>query len=449
MSLQRQVTFYWHISTLANHFIVLQLFQNPIAPFAYLNLYLWQMQFKNVIGQEEVKQHLVDMVAQNRLSHALLFLGREGSGALPLAIAFGSYITLLPSAKAAETSLFGEAVASIKTELPATPDAADSWVEKQPSFSKVSQLVHPDLHFSFPVVTKKSGSPPVSDDYIAEWRDFIKNYPYGNVYDWLQAIGAENKQGNITAQECNDIMRKLSLKSFESGYKVLILWMPEYLGKEGNKLLKLIEEPPADTLFILIAESEASILPTILSRCQLVKVPAINDAAIEEALTTRAAAAPEKAKGLAKLAEGNYREALNLLQHADADYYTLLRDWLNASLKNNPAAQVKIIEEISRLGRENMKQFLRYFTHLIEQAIRLAILESTAKQVFQKGMTANEQDFAARLNKTMTVAQQEAIATELDNAAYYIERNANAKILFHALSIKLFYIVKSNVVIGI
>ena len=406
------------------------------------------MQFRNIIGQAAVKQQLIDMVGQNRLSHALLFLGREGSGALPLAIAFGSYITLLPTAKAAtEESLFGEATEAPELKLPGTAEAADAWMEKQASFSKVSGLVHPDLHFSFPVVTKKSGSPPVSNDYIAEWRDFIKSYPYGNVYDWLQAIGAENKQGNITAQECNDIMRKLSLKSFESGYKVLILWMPEYLGKEGNKLLKLIEEPPADTLFILVAESEAGILPTILSRCQLVKVPVIEDTAVAEALTSRAGASSEKAKQIANLAEGNYREALHLLQHADADYYALLRDWLNASLRNNPAAQVKIIEEISRLGRENIKQFLKYFTHLIEQAVRLNILDGTSKELFQKAMTANEQDFTARLNKTMSIEQQQAIANELDHAAYYIERNANAKILFHALSIKLFYIVKNNVVI--
>lgn len=404
------------------------------------------MLFKNVIGQQVVKQQLVDMAGQNRLSHALLFLGREGSGALPLAIAFASYISLLPTVKPATASLFGEATEPAELKLPSTPEAADAWMEKQPSFLKVTDLVHPDLHFSFPVVTRKSGSPPISNDYMGEWRHFIKSDPYGNVYDWLQAIGAENKQGNITAQECNDIMRKLSLKSFESGYKVLVLWMPEYLGKEGNKLLKLIEEPPADTLFILVAESEGGILPTILSRCQLVKIPAIEDAAVAEALVSRAGAAPEKAKGLAGLAEGNYREAMHLLQHADADYYTLLRDWLNAILKNTPAAQLKIIEGLSRLGRENGKQFLRYFTHLLEQALRLRILEGEAGALFQKAMTANERDFALRLNKGMTIEQQEAIAAELDNAAYYIERNANAKILFHALTIKIFHIVKNNVV---
>src|SRR5829696_1595057 len=246
------------------------------------------MQFKDVIGQKEVKQHLVEMVQHNRLSHALLFLGKEGSGALPMALAFAQYISLLPStnASSSETSLFGEPV---ELKLPSTPDEADTWMQKQASFSKAEQMVHPDIHYTYPVVTKKAGTPPLSTDYAAEWREFLQQYPYGNVFDWLQAIGAENKQGNITAQECNDINRKLNLKSFESGYKILVLWMPEYLGKEGNKLLKLIEEPPPDTLFILVAESESSVLSTILSRCQLVKIPALNTPDIEEALLAKKA----------------------------------------------------------------------------------------------------------------------------------------------------------------
>ncbi|RYY00110.1 MAG: hypothetical protein EOO53_22520, partial [Gammaproteobacteria bacterium] len=208
------------------------------------------------------------MVQHNRLSHALLFLGKEGSGALPMALAFAQYVSLLPTNNGSqEPSLFGEPV---EVKLPATADEADTWMQKQPSFSKAAQMVHPDIHYSYPVIKKttRSDEKPVSTDWAAEWREFIQQYPYGNVYDWLQAIGAENKQGNITAQECNDIIRKLNLKSFESGYKILVLWMPEYLGKEGNKLLKLIEEPPADTLFILVAENESSILSTILSRCQ-------------------------------------------------------------------------------------------------------------------------------------------------------------------------------------
>lgn len=376
------------------------------------------MLFKDVIGQQDVKHRLVEMVEHNRLSHALLFLGKEGSGALPLALAFAQYLTCH----------FGGCGIC-------------------PSCSKAEQMVHPDIHFSYPVVTKKSGTPPISTDYAAEWREFMKTYPYGNTYDWLQFIGAENKQGNITAQECNDIIRKLNLKSFESGYKILVMWMPEYLGREGNKLLKLIEEPPANTLFILVAESESEILSTILSRCQLVKIPAIEPSAVEEALQSRGNCDPETAKKMANICEGNYREALHLVQHADDDFHGLLREWLNATLKNQPIAQVKVIDELSRLGREKQKQFLRYFTHLVELAIRFSVLDEAGRAALVYAISEGELDFAQRLNKICSIEQLEAIATELDKASYYIERNANARILFHAVTIKLFYIVKSNVVL--
>ncbi|HEY6956455.1 MAG TPA: hypothetical protein VI385_14495 [Flavisolibacter sp.] len=402
------------------------------------------MLFKDVIGQGEVKQQLVEMVQHNRLSHALLFLAREGSGGLPLAMAFAQYVSLLPNKVPEETSLFGEPVA---VKLPSTPDEADAWTQKQQSFSKAEQLVHPDIHFSYPVVTKKSGTPPVSTDYITEWREFVKQFPYGNIYDWLQFIGAENKQGNITANECNDIIRTLNLKSFESGYKILLMWMPEYLGKEGNKLLKMIEEPPPDTLFILVAENEGEILSTILSRCQLVKIPALEAADIENHLLSRKACSAEQAKQIGNASNGNYREALNLVQHADEDFHGLLRDWLNASLKSQTITQVKLIEEIGRMGREKQKQFLKHFTHLLEQAVRLQVADEVLKERLLNAMSTGEQDFVARLNKAMTLEQKEAIAEELDKATYYIERNAHAKILFHALTIKIFHIVKNNVVI--
>ncbi len=406
------------------------------------------MLFRDVIGQESTKQHLVGLVQQNRLSHALLFLGKEGAGALPLAIAFAHYVSSLPTDAAVEPSLFG-GTDPVEKELPGNAAAADAWMEKQPSFQKAQGLVHPDIHFTFPVITKKAGTPPISADYISEWREFLRQYPYGNSYDWLQFIGAENKQGNITAQECNDINRKLSLKSFESGYKILVLWMPEYLGKEGNKLLKLIEEPPPDTLFLLVAESEASILSTILSRCQLVKVPALEGAEVEKALIARARVEPEKAKTLANISEGNYREALHLLQHADEDYGSLLKDWLNATLKGATVAQVKCIEDLARLGREAQKQFLRYFTHLLETAIRIQVFDAQAQVTVMEGLSPAEKDLVPRLNKAMSLSQQEAVAEELDKAAYYIERNANAKILFHALSIKVFHIVKNSVRISL
>ncbi len=386
------------------------------------------------------------MVEHNRLSHALLFLGREGSGALPLALSFAQYISLLPPEKnqPSEASLFGEPVA---LQLPATPQAADEWMLKQPSYSKAKDLVHPDIHYSYPVITKKPGTPPLSSDYGTEWREFISQLPYGNVYDWLQFIGAENKQGNITANECNDIIRKLNLKSFESGYKILVMWMPEYLGKEGNKLLKLIEEPPDDTLFILVAESESEILSTILSRCQLVKIPSLEPASIEKTLLEKKACDQEKAKQIANASNGNYREAMHLLQHADEDFHGLLRDWMNATLKNLPIAQVKMVDEIARLGRERQKQFLRHFTNMLEQALRLQVGGELMTSHLSEAMSSAEKDFTSRLNKAMTLEQKEAIAEELDKASYYIERNANPKILFHALTIKIYHIVKNNMVV--
>lgn len=404
------------------------------------------MLFSDIIGQQEVKQHLVEMVKQNRVSHALLFLGKEGSGALPLALAFAQYVSLLPRENklaSAEPSLFGEPVEPV---LPATPDAADNWMTQQSSFQKAMGMVHPDIHYAYPVVTKKPGTPPISSDYISEWREFIGQYPYGNVYDWLQFIGAENKQGNITAQECNDIIRQLNLKSYESGYKILVMWMPEYLGKEGNKLLKLIEEPPDDTLFILVAESESNILSTILSRCQLVKVPALRTTEIEKALVERASCPTAQAKSLSNAAGGNYREALHLLQHADEDFASLLKDWMNVTLRNLVIPQGKVIEEIARLGREKQKQFLRYFTNLIEQAVRLEVAGEAMAGSLATTLPPAELEFVNKLNKAVTLEQKQAIAAELDKAAYHIERNANAKILFHALSIRIFYIVRNNVV---
>ena len=375
------------------------------------------MGFKSVIGQAHVKQHLADLVKGNRLSHALLLLGPEGSGALPMALAFAQYVVC-------ENKKDGDACGVCA------------------SCVKASQLIHPDIHYAYPVIPKKPGDKPVSTDYGVEWREFVAQYPYGNAYDWLQFIGAENKQGNITAQECNDIIHKLSLKSFESGYKILIMWMPEYLGNEGNKLLKLIEEPPADTLFLLVAENESLILQTILSRTQLVKVPLPEEADIERALVERAGLEPVRARQIAVLCEGNYHEALQLVRHADDDWQGVLREWLNAILKTGPVAQVKWIDEISKSGRERQKQFLRYFNHLLEQAIRLRFMEGSEASIPEA-----EKDFALRLNKIADVGQQKAIIEELDRAAYYIERNAHAKMLFHALTIKLYHILAENRVV--
>jgi DNA polymerase-3 subunit delta' len=403
------------------------------------------MQFSDIIGQSAVKQQLAELVQHNRLSHALLFLGKEGSGALPLALAFAQYITCEKvQGKHAATlpgpSLFGEPephLASGKTNLKPQTDSCGVC----PACLKAQQFVHPDIHFSYPTVTKKPGEKPIATDFITEWREFIKLNPYGNLFDWIELIKEkENSQGKITAKECDEIIKKLSLKSFESEYKILIMWMPEEMDKEGNKLLKIIEEPPANTLFILVAENEELVLPTIVSRCQLVKISFLETKEIEEALISRNKTEASIARQVASVSEGNYRDALQLVQHAEEDWQSLLREWLNAIKITGPVAQTRWVEDISRLGREKQKQFLRYFNHLLEQAI---LLRATGNA---PGAFGTERDFAERLNKIAGIEQQQAIIEEIDKASYYIERNANGKMLFHALTIKLYHIIQDKIV---
>ena len=391
------------------------------------------MLFSEVIGQEPLKKQLVHLVEQKRLSHALLFVGPEGAGALPLAIAFAQYIASIPAIKEDTTNdLFGNTPSP--KNIFYTPDQ----IENLPAYQRASKLMHPDLHFSFPSISEKPGQKNLSTNFIEAWREFILQYPYGNVFDWLQFIKAENKQGNISADECAEIIKKLSFKSFESAYKVLVMWMPEYLGKEGNKLLKLIEEPPDNTILILVAASEENILPTILSRCQLIKVPRLTNQEIEAALISKGHLEKEKAATIASMSDGNYREALHLLQQSDTDYLRQIREWLNAILKNGPVAQVKWVDETSKMGREPQKQFLKYFNHLLEQSIRLKVLGTHLP------LDPDLKDFALRINKIASVGQMEAIIQEIDKATYYIERNANSKILFMALGIKLYHIIQNK-----
>ncbi len=397
------------------------------------------MRFEEVIGHPALKHQLVELVRQNRLSHALLFWGNEGSGALPLAIALAQYLVCEKVSQQSGPSLFGE---EPNPQHP-TPNIINDSCGVCPSCQKAAQLIHPDIHFSYPTVTKKPGEKPIATDFIVEWREFIRLNPYGNSFDWIEQIKEkENSQGKITAEECNDILRKLTLKSFESGYKILVMWMPEELEKEGNKLLKIIEEPPPNTLFILVPENAEQVLPTIISRCQLIKVPALESKDIMEALVNRNKTETGIARQVAGVSEGNYREALQLVQHADEDWQALLREWLNAILKTGPVAQAKWVEEISRLGREKQKQFLRYFNHLIQESIHLRIKGPAAES-----RPGSETDFAERVNKIAGIEQQQAILEELDRASYYIERNANAKMLFHALTIKIYHIIQDKVIL--
>ena len=386
------------------------------------------MRFEDVVGQSQLINRLKELVDQNRLSHALLFIGREGSGALPLALAMSTYIIEKSAHNRLQTSstgLFGET----------SPEASTP----SPGVLKAIQYLHPDIHYSMPVIKRSSGSesPAKSDDWISEWRTFLHQQPYGNLFDWLDSIGAENKQGKISAAECEEIARKLYLKSFEGGSKILIQWLPEMMGNEGNKLLKLIEEPPPDTIFLLVTENEDLLLPTIVSRCQAIRVPPVETEAIAKSLGNRFELDAETALQTAQVSEGNFGEALRLVQETDKDWQGEIRSWLNMTLQNRAAEQVKWIDKTNGLGREYQKQLLRTFLHLIELSIRLHTIGEEALHVASK-----DKDFALRLNQICGTEQLEAIASEFDKAIYYIERNANGKMLFMALTIRMFYIIK-------
>jgi DNA polymerase-3 subunit delta' len=391
------------------------------------------MRFEDIVGQSELIDQLKEMVDQQRVSHALLFVGREGSGALPMALAFSTYVIEQEEKKAppaTATGMFGE---------PVTPSPLS-----HPSAEKAKQYLHPDIHYSFPSIKKSSSgeAAAISNEWMTEWRTFLHQNPYGNLFDWLETIGAENKQGKITAAECEDISRKLYLKSFEGSYKILIQWLPELMGNEGNKLLKLIEEPPPNTLFLLVSENEDLVLPTIISRCQTVRVPPIRRECIEQALRKRYKQQEEQASQIALASEGNFREALHFIQHTEHNRQGHLRQWLNAVAKADLPSLVQWVDQTGSNGREQQKQLLRYFLHLIELAVRIRAIGEN-----KMPMSGPDVDFAIRLNHLCDIHQLEGISKEIDQSLYFIERNANGKMLFMALSIRLLYLIKHQTAI--
>ena len=292
------------------------------------------MLFSEVIGQEPLKNKLISNLKSGKISHAQLFLGQSGYGGLSLALAYAQYLNC------------------------ANPGERDSCGECD-SCKKMAAMEYADLHFSFPVISKKSGTKPISADYITEWRKALKENPYMDYAQWMQIIEAENKQGNITAEECRDIIRKLSLKPMYDGYKILIMWLPEYLGKEGNILLKTLEEPAPNTLMILVAENEENILQTILSRTQIQRVTSIPMAEIEKALMRNPENGREKSGRVAHLSDGNYNTALRLIDAEENNYTEDFILWMRACFKPDMAAVTKWVETMSATGRENQKNFLR------------------------------------------------------------------------------------------
>lgn len=372
------------------------------------------MQFKDVIGQDAVKLKLASMAASGKIPHALMLLGPEGNGNLALALALAQYVQCTQ-----------------KTEADSCGTCA-SCVRNQ-------KFIHPDVHFTYPVIKgEKMKSPPVSADYISEWRSALTANPYMSYNDWLQNIGAENKQGNITAEECRAVIHNLSLKTYEDGYKIQIIWLAEYLGYEGNILLKILEEPPANTLFVLIVENTELMLNTILSRAQLIKVPPIADEDIQQALLTRFETDENAAKRLARISDGNFNAALNYAQGEESANDKLLRNWLlacfNLKQKNsgsNVAALQDWIEDTAKIGRENQKIFLKYALFFLRECSLLSALGKSEK------LEGEELMFATKLTARLNPEQLSTLAKIFTDLHYHIERNGNPKILFASNSFKI------------
>jgi len=367
------------------------------------------MLFKEVIGQQTPKAVFRQMVQLNRVPHALMLLSAPGSGGLSLALALAQF--LLCENKEEE----GEACNDCN------------------HCRKTSKFIHPDLHFSFPTV----GTKAVADNFLPQWRKALEENPYMEINDWLQIIGAENKQGNINKEECVNIMRKLTLKSFESPRKIMILWLPEYLGNEGNRLLKLIEEPPGETTFILVAENQERILNTILSRCQLVKINPLNDEEVTQGLINQKGWTQEKAEHIAQLAEGNFNDALQLGEQSENDQAERFRDWMRRCYKGLPTEIVEWVHSFASLGRENQKHFLRYALHFWRAFLILKTMGETHVRLRDK-----EKQTAMGMSKILEMDQVEAIVGIIDECSLHVERNAHPKVLFLDVSIQIHQIIK-------
>ncbi len=374
------------------------------------------MLFRNILGLAHIKKHLAVSANSGRVPHAQLFVGPEGCGLLPMALAYAQYI------------------------ICGNTDEENSGANNACNI-KFDSYAHPDMHFVFPVSNSdKVKSHAVSHDYIKEWRQFITEQPYGNLFDWYRLIDIEKKQGQIGVDEAQDVVKKLALKSYEGGYKVMLIWMAEKMNiSAANKLLKLIEEPPNKTVFLLLCEDEEQILQTIKSRCQILHFPPLAEDAIVTALLDKGAN-KEEALRIAHEANGNFNKALDLLNKDSEDliFEKWFVQWVRSAFKakGNKAAIHDLInwsEEVAKTGRETQKKFLLYCIAVMRQAmlINYNVEELAYMQIESEGFQLNK--FAPFVHENNILS----IVKELEDAIYHIERNGNSKLILTDLSIRL------------
>ncbi len=374
------------------------------------------MDFSEVIGQKYIKSHLSQTIKNGRIPHAQLFSGVNGSGLLPMAIAYASELL------------------------------CKQYEKQSPEYNscknKVAKISHPDLHFVYPVNTsdaiKKNA---ISDNYAEEWRNFVLINPYASLFEWLQTIGIEKKQGNISKYEAENISKKLSLKAYEGGYKVMIIWMAENMNSDcANKILKLVEEPTDKTVLLLLSENEQQIIATIRSRCQKLVFPLLSEIDIANSLSEKRNIENNLALKTARKARGDFNKALQLLEDTGEDdiFEKWFISWVRTAFKakGNKGAINNLLDwsdELAGQGRETQKKFLTYCIEVFRQSL-LKNYKADSLLFFEaKDKTFSLSKFAPFVHQNNIFEINEA----LEEASYHIERNGNAKIIFTDLSIKL------------
>ena len=368
------------------------------------------MFFRDTIGQEENKRQLIKNVQENKIAHAQLFCGGEGVGKLPLAIAYARYISCLN---------------------PSNEDACG----KCPNCIKFNHLAHPDLHFIFPVVKKKSTKDVVSDDYIAEWRELIAKTPYFNLHTWLEEMGAENQQAQIYVKESNEIIRKLSLKSSQGGYKIIIIWLPEKMNQEcSNKLLKLLEEPAEQTVFLLVSEEPDMLLTTIQSRTQRINIKGIEEKDLKEALMNIHGLQEQDATDIAHRSEGNFLKAIESISLNEENklFFDLFVALMRLSYQRKIKEMKVWSENVAAMGRERQKHFLSYCQRMIRENF---IYNFHNRSITYLG--SEEEAFSTRFAPFINERNVMEIMSELNEAQRHIEQNVNAKMVFFDFSLKM------------
>lgn len=371
------------------------------------------MLFSEIIGHEELKKRLIQSVRESRVSHAQLFLGPEGGGKLPLALAYAQYINCT---NRSETDSCGTC----------------------PSCRKFMSLTHPDLHFVFPTATNKDvKKDPESDLFLSEWRNYLNDCQcYADLSDWFNKLDVENKQGVINVRDAATILRKLSFKAYESEYKIAIIWMAEKLNVQcANKLLKLIEEPPEKTLFILIAENQEELLTTVRSRCMLVKVPKIPACEVQDALVQRFACSPQDAYDAAALADGNWLMAQHYVQNKEDEklYASIFQKWMRYCFKGAVPELIDLVaNDIKPLGREKQKEFLEYGLNIFHNS--LLFNNNMQDDVL---LPTDEKNFTKNFAPFVNMKNIEQICNLFEESINQIERNGNASIIFTDNSFKI------------